>query len=316
MPSIEIGLVGKLPASADFLRLRAHGELFEALLGWLIDGVELAVGAGRGGEEIEQGTSVQAMVYSRGGSTLLAGALAPSMDRVGRRFPIAAGSELRLEEAIAAHPELLPLVLEPVWEATARFVLDSVPLERAEIEALGCSAELELSVDAALETYRRWADELCLDDFVALVFDGDVGRAARGMSLVEEAVRPYRGVEAPDTPLSLRLPLGELGGAAVCFWLDLIKRLAGWRRTVPSFFWSHDGTLGALLLHLGKPPAVALSELWSPSGQCDEVCDLVLPEARAWHSDQVGAWEGILRGVDVRIADLLGAASRARAGPR
>jgi type VI secretion system ImpM family protein len=317
MAAVGIGLIGKLPASADFLRVRAHSELFEGLLTWLIDGTERAIVAGRGAPEGAAATSVQAMVYpARRGGTLLAGALAPSSDRAGRRFPIVAAAELRLEEAFAAHPEVLPLVLEPIWAATARLVLELAALDRAAVDA-GCfSAELELNVADVLPSYRRWTDELGLDDFVTLVFDGDAGRAARGIALAEEAVRPYRGVEEPDTPLSLRLPLGQSGGAAVCFWLDFIKRLAGWRHTVPAFFWSHDGVSGALLLHLGKVPAVALSEVWLPTGKCDEVCDLVLPGSRDWHTDQVGAWERVLGEADARVSDLLGAAGQVQRSSR
>ncbi len=40
------------------------------------------------------------------------------------------------------------------------------------------------------------------------------------------------------SPLSLRLPLGQAGGAALCFCSDLARRFLGWRATVPSFFWS------------------------------------------------------------------------------
>lgn len=317
MASVDIGLIGKLPASADFLRVRAHSELFERLLTWLIDGTEQATAARRDPPEGGAAGSVQAMVYpARGGATLLAGALAPSSDRAGRRFPVVAASELRLEEAFSAHPEVLPLVLEPVWATTARLVLELPALERGALEAEHSSAELELSVAEVLPTYRRWTDELSLEDFVTLVFEGDVERAARGIALAEEAVRPYRGVEAPDTPLSLRLPLGQSGGAAVCFWLDLVRRLAGWRHTVPAFFWSHDGTSGALMLHLGKVPAVALSEIWLPSGECDEVCDLVLSGARGWHTDQVGVWERVLREPDGRVSDLLGAVGHAQRGAR
>lgn len=315
MASVDIGLVGKLPASAEFLRVRAHSELFEGLLTWLIDGTERATVARRDDADGVAPTSVQAMVYpARRGATLLAGALAPSSDRAGRRFPIAAASELRLEPAFAAHPEVLPLVLEPVWEATSRLVLELATWERDAIDAGRFCAELELSLADVLPTYRRWTDELALDDFVALIFDGQAGHAARCIALVEEAVRPYRGVEEPDTPLSLRLPLGQSGGAAVCFWLDLIKRLANWQRTVPAFLWSHDGTSGALLLHLGDVPPVALSELWAPSGECDEVCDLVLPGSREWQTEQVGVWERVLGEVDARVSDLLGAAGQAARG--
>lgn len=317
MLAVDMGLIGKLPASADFLRVGAHGALFESLLGWLIDGTEQLMAARREWPAVDAPTSVQALVYpQRSGTTLLAGALAPSSDGAGRRFPIAAAAELRLEEAIAAHPEVLPLVLEPVWALAGRLMLELPTFTREAIDAARFRAELELSVAEALPTYRRWTNELSLADFVTLVFDGDVGRAAMGLALVAEAVQPYRGVEWPDTPLSLRLPLGQAGGAAVCFWLDWVKRLAGWRRTVPGFFWSHDGVSGALLLHLGQIPAVALEELWSPTGDCDQVCDLLLGEDPACYTEPAVPWQRLLEDVDASVFDLLGAAGqpRARAG--
>jgi hypothetical protein len=267
----------------------------------------------RDGADVAPAASVDALVYKkRGGTSLLAGAMAPSCDRAGRPFPLVAASELVLEPLITEHPETLPLVLEQVWALTGRLVLDLQALDREAIEAARWSAELELSVEEALATYRGWTNDLSLDDLVELVFDGDGSRAARAIALIEEAVRPYRGIEEPDTPLSLRLPLGRVGGAAVCFWLDFVKRLAGWRRTLPSFFWSHDGVSGALMLHLGRIPAVALSELWRPTGERDEVCDLVLAGPGAWCPARVGAWQRLLAEPDQRISDLLRAAQRGR----
>jgi hypothetical protein len=74
--------------------------------------------------------------------------------------------------------------------------------------------------------------------------------------------------------LSLRLPLGLAGGPTLCFWIDLVRRAAGWGSTVPSLFWSHDGTDGVALLHLGKPPKETLAELWMPRGECEQIADL------------------------------------------
>jgi len=97
------------------------------------------------------------------------------------------------------------------------------------------------------------------------------------LRFVAEAVRPYCKQELPSTRLSLRLPLGAAGGAAVCFWLDAVRRLVGWRTTVPSLFWSHDGDSGQLTVHLGAAPVASVSELWLPNGRCDEFCDLTAP---------------------------------------
>lgn len=326
MARASIGLVGKLPASADFLRIRAGSEVFQALLGWMIDGVQHGAARGRSAVEappalsdaaaraMAVGPAVQALCYrGRPGTSALAGAIAPSADQAGRRFPIAAACELDIDAALAEHPEALPLVLESVWAVTSQLVIDLQQQGRAEIEAAQPYAELEVSVPDAVATYRSWTDALELDDFLALVFEGDAAHAASALALTDEAVAPYVGVENPDTPLSLRLPLGQAGGAAVCFWLDLIVRLTGWRRTVPSFFWSHDGSSGALMLHLGRVPAAALGELWQPTGASDEVCDLAFPE-RSFRSSRASRWERILADPDLTVSELLRAAVHPKRG--
>jgi type VI secretion system ImpM family protein len=312
LPRAPIGLVGKLPASADFLRIRAQTPAFQALLGWLVDGVQLAAARGQSYAHPQRadGAGVLAFCYeSREGSQALGGALAPSSDQAGRRFPIAAASELLLDADLNQHPEVLPLVLESVWAATSQLVLDLQSVDRAALDAAPLYADIDVDVHAALGAYRGWTRDLELDDFIALVFDGDVARAAGAFALTEDAASPYVGVENPDTPLALRLPLGQAGGAAVCFWLDLVVRLTGWRRTVPSFFWSHDGASGALSLHLGRVSPGALSELWLPTGKSDEVCDLVTPE-RSFRSPQTSRWERIMGEPNQAVADLLSAAAK------
>ena len=85
-------------------------------------------------------------------------------------------------------------------------------------------------------------------------------------------------------------------------------RLAGWRRTVPSFFWSHDGASGALMLHLGRVPPAAFGELWLPTGASDEVCDLVLPST-SFRSSRASRWETLLAPPGQTVAELLRAAA-------
>jgi type VI secretion system ImpM family protein len=302
-----IGLVGKLPAAADFLRVRANSEAFQGLLGWLIDGVQRAAVAGDVWAGVPR-TAVQAMCFrSRRGTSALVGALAPSIDQAGRRFPIAAASELVVDAELAEAPQVLPLLLKAVWAVTGQLVVDLQVVDRAALEAALPHADLELSMGDAASAYRAWTDELELDDLLGLVFGADAAHAAAALALTEEAVSPYRGVENPDTPLSLRLPLGQAGGAAVCFWLDLVVRLVGWRRTVPSFFWSHDGESGALMLHLGSVPPAALRELWLPTGKSDEVCDLVQPEP-GFRSSAADRWERILEDRALSVSELLRAA--------
>src|SRR5262249_37064445 len=130
-------------------------------------------------------------------------------------------------------------------------------------------------------SYAEWAQTLVIRDLCSLVFaESGTADAERAIQMVVESLKPFRGVEHPATPLTLRLPLGSAGGAAVCFWVDLVRRAAHWKATIPSFFWSHDGQSGCLLLHLGKPPRRTLAQLWLPIADHEEFCDLVPPIAR------------------------------------
>src|SRR5262245_43737783 len=86
-------------------------------------------------------SGVRALCYrSRKGTTALGGALAPSRDQAGRRFPIAAVSELALDAELGQHPEALPLVLESVWATTSQLVLELQAFEKADLEAAALDA--------------------------------------------------------------------------------------------------------------------------------------------------------------------------------
>src|SRR5262249_38944454 len=141
-----------------------------------------------------------------------------------------------------------------------------------------------------------------LQELWALVFGDPDMRAASGfLRVLLESIRPYRNVDRPATPLTLRLPLGASGGAAVCFWIDLVKRAALWRTTIPSFIWSHDGTSGTMLLHLGDPPKSTLAQLWMPGAERDEICNLAMPV----RAETLRA----VRGLPVRVSSLWASAA-------
>jgi hypothetical protein len=68
--------------------------------------------------------------------------------------------------------------------------------------------------------------------------------------------------------------LGLAAGGALCFWLDVVRRAAGWQLHVPSFFWSHDEQSGDALLFVDAPGDTALATLWGGDATPDDVCDV------------------------------------------
>lgn len=274
------GAVGKVPSRAEYLPVPGGAPAFAALDTWLSSANDWALrGAGPAWPEAFAQGAMHGFVFRAAGEpadSILAGALAPSHDSAGRLFPLAVAAPLRMASALLTRPELLPFSLEGLWaEATGALaeLLRQRGAEAALVPALGAGADAEVSEAAAM--YDEWVRTLPLSELWALLGPALANPAAT-LRLLLEAVLPARGVEQPNTSLTLRLPLGLAGGAALCVWLDIVRRALGWRTTLPCLFWSHDGTTGFALVFLGRPGKTALTELWLPSGSRDEVVDLTV----------------------------------------
>jgi type VI secretion system ImpM family protein len=300
-----VGVLGKSPAHGDFLHIRASHPAFVAFDDWLAQSFEWA--SERGGaaflDAYSRGSIHAYLFHPPGGQGApITGALGPSADAAGRKFPLIAGAMLALDQNLLRSPHILPLLLEEFWWAAGNLVAESShrPTPDLDERSRVLATQSELDFEMAFESYRGWTEQMPLRDLWHLLDASTFGSdPVVPLKLLAEAVRPLRGIEQPKSPLSLRLPLGQAGGAALCFWLDLARRFLGWRATVPSFFWSHDGQAGGLMLNLGQPPPSTLSELWQPSGTRDEVCDLC---ARL-----DGDWVSTLPALPPRVHEVLAA---------
>jgi len=273
------GVLGKSPGSAEYLRVNADDPSFRALDGWLTDANEFALNAGRErwAAAFAAGTP-QAFVYRSQERRFVVGVLAPSADRAGRQFPLVVASPVVAGDGLLREPALTPLVFEHLWAENAVRVEQIAAGATLELSAPAPGHELphEIDLDRAKALYGAWSGELPLSELWALL-GVSVSDGAAALRLLRAAVAPFRGVEDPTTPLTLRVPLGRVGGVGVCFWIDVLCRSAAWRTTIPSYFWSHDGEAGSALLHVGGPPRTTLAELFMPSTLHDEVCDVTAP---------------------------------------
>jgi type VI secretion system ImpM family protein len=271
-------ILGKVPHAPEFVRAHGGDERLAGFDAWVTESFEWALAhAGRAFPDAFAAGGVHAFGLRaiENAHELVAGVIGPSADAAGRRFPLSIAGSLRLAEPLVASPEVAPLVLESLWaEAGALWS----PVREGAVPNLQAAAAAfrpgpDLGVEEARELYGAWARELTLQKLWELV--GLAPEAAGAcLRLLVAAAEPFRGIEHPDTRLSLRLPLGQVGGVALCFWLDALRRLLRWQRTVPSFFWWHAGERGAALVHLGAPPRATLAELFLPSDTRDEICEL------------------------------------------
>jgi len=310
------GVFGKHPSRGDFLASGNRAPEFTSLDAFLTHNIEWAEAQGRPDwVQAYNSGSVQAFVHranpQRGG-TALVGVLAPSWDRAGRRFPLTVGVPLRASTALSASPEVLPIVLESCWQAASDLLLSFTSEISARVEVGHeplCDPELDLG--NACEGYASWTRTMPSRELWGLIFgEGSPVDPVRVLSVVGRAIATCRGVEAPTTSLALRLPLGAAGGAALCFWLDLVSRVARWKATIPSFFWSHNGQEGSAVIALGNHPVCTLSEVWDPTGQRDPICDVA---TAPWHLMPLDSAEPMVQALaqlheQATIAEVLHAA--------
>jgi type VI secretion system ImpM family protein len=277
-----VGAFGKIPRMGDFLRVRVNSEPMMSF--------ESFIEQGMGYGEAKRGAAwpsaygsgaIHAFLYraprAARSVALLTGTVKPSHDAVGRKFPMVIFSPV-LETLVCGAPHLMPLALGDFLESATTAVLET--------EMIGSGAELEAKVsrlapprfdnaEATIRDYEGWTRQTYLQSAWAAIYGHPESAAPfHAIHTIVEALGPFRGQECPVTPLSVRVPLGVGGGAAAAFWIDIVRRIARWRVTVPTCFWSFDGTSGSLLIQLGDTPSSSLAELWSPDPQSDYVCDL------------------------------------------
>jgi hypothetical protein len=93
--------------------------------------------------------------------------------------------------------------------------------------------------------------------------------------MLVEATASYRGQDAPPLTLGLRVPLGADARAGAATWLDLVRRAAAWKSSVPSYFFALGSSAPSALIQLGaEAPATVLADLVGATPG-DSVCDVV-----------------------------------------
>jgi type VI secretion system ImpM family protein len=269
-------LIGKVSWEYEFLRGPRHSTAISAFDEWLFRNAAACDRSGwfAAAEPAAYGFVMQ--IEPGGRAPVLAGAVGPSRDRAGRAYPAAIVSSVALDDA-AAHPEVLPILLEDYWqravEALAWARTTSEGADEGHLQDITgrpiepCSNAAALYVDW---THRTTPLALCG------MLDRSPPWLEHAVDALASVARPQRqGAQAAGAPrCAVRVPLGRAAGAALCFWIDVVWRAAGGRGSCPSFFWSHDAQSGDALLSLPIALDTTLTTLWSGVPRGEEILDL------------------------------------------
>lgn len=265
---------GKVPSQGDFVRLSlpaAEDEGLVALEHWVARTIEetSAELAPRWPALLHEEMPVahlHRLPLEGGGHALVAAASLPSVDAVGRRFPLVACARLPAG-AFEQTPHLVPMAL-------VEFLREAVPL-LAEARALPV-AELRRRVAAQrlaplphpselVLDYGLWAHGTTVGRCALQLFGADVGELARVIACVAEAIVPLGRLaehELASTPLALRFPVA-IDPFYAAFWIDVVRRIARWRTTVPTYLAAGDDARGALIVAVGEAASpTLLADAW------------------------------------------------------
>jgi type VI secretion system protein ImpM len=130
---VEIGFYGKLPSHGDFLRRRTAEAFIRVWDAWLqacMTGSRAALGDRWLDLYLTSPAWRFACAPGAAGPTAVAGVMAPSVDRVGRYFPVTVVAELPGDVNVLA----LAVDARAFFDAAERLVIDTLETERVDLE--------------------------------------------------------------------------------------------------------------------------------------------------------------------------------------
>ena len=311
---IVVGAYGKIPKMGDFVRV--GGKPLPSFEQWIEGG--MAAGEKKYGADwpaVYGAGAIHAFAYrapaaARDGAALV-GILKPSVDSVGRKFPLTVFAQIP-ERSVIGAPHVLPLMLGDFLEAATAAALagDTMTSASQYQERIVQVAAPYMDPEPASNDYDRWLQSTYLPVAWASIYgDSESEAPLIALKSIREAISPFVDQENLSTPLSLRLPLGSGGVAAASFWIDVVRRTARWRATMPTCFWSFDGHSGSIRIQLGATPPSSFHELWKPDPDSDSLFDLTNTTSLEHRNALIASFPrelaGALGRADVVVGDIL-----------
>lgn len=256
----HIGLLGKAPRHAEFVRHHAASPLARYLFRWM----EESTGRLHGARVALPTAPVSFVFTAPGEGSVLVGLLVPSTDSVGRAFPLAVFQELPAPEA-AGRFALLPEIHQPFLRAGAELLREAASLDVPALQER--AAKLPTARPGDLRLAERLRESLLSEKrCTELLQHVTAGLPADGryyaLNTFLAACTGERHREQALASVMLDCPYPSHMGPVT--WLELATRLLRWSSQPPSFFWS-DRPQPRLLLCLGAAPPTLLLHLAQPT---------------------------------------------------
>jgi type VI secretion system protein ImpM len=200
------------------------------------------------------------------------GVFAPSVDKVGRNFPLAVFVPVQNKEAGAQFP-VLPATYRPFLDAAVALLAESPQLDGHQLAERLPSLPLPSPEDlASAETtlHQSMATERASGLSERAFGDPIAGHHYYGFWTFQSACNSVRGREPARANVAVDCPAS--GEVDLFAWLDLARRTLRWPAP-PPFFW-RDGAAGHLLLSLGAASGALLAYLSDPSWVTNKVWPL------------------------------------------
>lgn len=261
---------GKLPSHGDFVRVHATGRAVEGLDAWLQRGVRHAQRSlGRAFDAASDGAPAVSFVFDPpAGPHLLLGALKPSRDRSGRRYPFLVAVEVERARVEGRRLPSWPLRYQAVFGEAVALVTDAVsgavetdglPHRLQHLRARFDATPFLVDYEHRLRTEesetlwaRTWGDAQDGRKYILL---RNLAAALDGRSNGHPAPLAFPLPPAGD-------PLAASAGLAVSFWLEVFWRMLGRPPERPTYLWrtTPEGP-GRLLVSATPPPPALFAEL-------------------------------------------------------
>lgn len=254
-----VGLFGKIPAQGDFVRVNNSDPAAQSFDPWCQE----ALAALQRVNQPVASDPVYFVYRAYGTPNVLVGAMGPSEDRVGRKFPLSVFATVSAT-SVATRFSGLPVAYSSFLEAAAQLIEEAKALSLADIASRLSTLPLPdaAEMSRADEICRRTLDGTTSHELQQRIF-GDLARGQQyyAFNTMVLACSQCRGREPARASIVVDCPV--MVDVDLFAWLDLTRRLLGWPGAPPAYVWTESES-PRLLISLGPPPPPILSFVAKP----------------------------------------------------